>query len=103
VSRQGTLALRAPTADSIYFAPVTVSDAAAGRWEATLDWANEANTLWIWVAGRHMYGGPVCEARLSLRSDVSMPLCNPVRDRYAETTRAQYYKQRSCVANWTGR
>jgi len=48
--QQGDLALRAPTADSFYFALTTIADAGPGRWEATVDWAREANTLWMWVA-----------------------------------------------------
>lgn len=48
--QQGNLALAAPTDDSVYFALASITDAASGRWEATVDWGDAANTLWMWVA-----------------------------------------------------
>ena len=48
--RQGSVPMEAPTDDSYHFFLTTVTDAASGRWDATVDWSNEANTLWIWVA-----------------------------------------------------
>ena len=48
--RQGSVPMEAPTDDSYHFFLTTVTDAASGRWDATVDWSNEANTLWVWVA-----------------------------------------------------
>ena len=48
--RQGSVPLAAPTDDSLYFFLTPITDGASGRWDATVDWSNEANTLWIWVA-----------------------------------------------------
>ena len=48
--RQGSVPLEAPTDDSFHFFLTPITDGASGRWDATVDWSNEANTLWIWVA-----------------------------------------------------
>jgi len=48
--RQGSVPLAAPTDDSFHFFLTPITDGASGRWDATVDWSNEANTLWIWVA-----------------------------------------------------
>ena len=48
--RQGSVPLAAPTDDAFHFFVAPITDGASGRWDATVDWSNEANTLWIWVA-----------------------------------------------------
>ena len=48
--RQGSVPMEAPTNDSFHFFLTPITDAASGRWDATVDWSNEANTLWMWVA-----------------------------------------------------
>jgi len=48
--QQGSFPLRAPEQDGVYFQLSTITDASAGLWEATVDWTNQANTLWMWVA-----------------------------------------------------
>lgn len=48
--RQGSVPLGAPTDDAFHFFLTPITDGASGRWDATVDWSNEANTLWIWVA-----------------------------------------------------
>lgn len=48
--QQGSVPMGAPTDDSYHFFVTPITDGASGRWDATVDWSNEANTLWIWVA-----------------------------------------------------
>ena len=48
--QQGTLNLAAPQGDDVYFAVASITDSASGGWEATVDWTNAANELWMWVA-----------------------------------------------------
>ena len=48
--QQGSVPMGAPTDDSYHFFVAPITDGASGRWDATVDWSNEANTLWIWVA-----------------------------------------------------
>ncbi len=48
--QQGTVPMDAPTNDAFHFFLTPITDGASGRWDATVDWSNEANTLWIWVA-----------------------------------------------------
>jgi hypothetical protein len=48
--RQGSVPMDAPTDDAFHFFLIPITDAASGRWDATVDWSDEANTLWVWVA-----------------------------------------------------
>jgi hypothetical protein len=50
VIQQGAFTLDAPDEDGYFFGLTTIADNGAGRWEATVDWGSEANTLWMWVA-----------------------------------------------------
>ena len=49
VVQQGSFTLPAPTADAVYFDLATITDASSGKWEATVDWTNAGNELWMWV------------------------------------------------------
>lgn len=81
--QQGSIALSAPTADSVFFALTTVTDPVAGRWETTVDWTNEANTLWMWVADGvctvEQFAKPecpdevTCPCRFAIRSETATP------------------------------
>jgi hypothetical protein len=49
--QQGGFSLNAPQDDGgLFFALTTITDPAAGRWEATVNWTFETNTMWMWVA-----------------------------------------------------
>ena len=81
--QQGSIALSAPTADSVFFALTTVTDPVAGRWETTVDWTNEANTLWMPVADCactvEQFAKPecpdevTCPCRFAIRSETATP------------------------------
>lgn len=83
VLQQGNLRLAAPTDDSLFFALTTITDAAAGRWEASVDWTSEANTLWMWVADGacsvEQFARPecpseaTCPCRFAIRSETATP------------------------------
>src|SRR5262245_41929853 len=61
--QQGTMSLSAPQGESVYFALAAITDNASGRWEATVDWTDPANELWMWVANG------VCTAQQFARDD----------------------------------
>jgi len=48
--QQGTFNISAPEGDGVFFALASMSDSSTGRWEATVDWTNATNELWMWVA-----------------------------------------------------
>ncbi|HLG59710.1 MAG TPA: hypothetical protein VI485_30505 [Vicinamibacterales bacterium] len=83
VIQQGNFALAAPAGGSIFFAVTTVTDSAAGRWEASVDWGSEANTLWMWVADGvctvEQFARPecpseaTCPCRFAIRSEIATP------------------------------
>jgi len=83
VLQQGTFPLAAPTDDSVFFALTTIADAGAGRWEASVDWTSEANTLWMWVADGvcsvEQFARPdcpfdaTCPCRFAIRSEIATP------------------------------
>lgn len=61
--QQGTMNISAPQGDSVYFSVAPITDNTAGRWEATVDWLDPANELWMWVANG------VCTAQQFARDD----------------------------------
>lgn len=83
VLQQGNVALAAPTDDAVYVALTSITDSAAGRWEATVDWGSSANELWMWVTDGvctiEQFNGPecpfeaACPCRFAIRSEAAMP------------------------------
>ncbi len=83
VIRQGTIPFEAPTSDYFQFFVIPIIDATPGRWEATVDWSNEANTLWMWVAegvcsveqfsNEACPFDAACPCRFAIRSETATP------------------------------
>jgi len=83
VIQQGTFTLRAPEDDGYFFGLATIPDGGAGRWEATVDWGSEANTLWMWVAegacSADQFANEACPfdaacpCRFAIRSETATP------------------------------
>jgi hypothetical protein len=83
VIQQGTFTLGAPEDDGYFFGLTTITDPSSGRWDATVDWGSEANTLWMWVADGvcsaeqfKSDGCPfdaTCTCRFAIRSETATP------------------------------
>jgi hypothetical protein len=83
VIQQGTFTLGAPSDDNYFFGLTTISDGGAGRWEATVDWGSEANTLWVWIAdgvcsveqfaSEACPFDATCPCRFAIRSETATP------------------------------
>src|SRR2546426_1452002 len=81
--QQGGFTLNAPQGDGAFFALTTVTDPAAGRWEATVNWTFETNTVWMWVANgvctTEQFSKPECPFQAScacqftIRSETATP------------------------------
>ena len=81
--QQGGWALDPPGEDHAHFAVTTVTDPAAGRWEATVDWTFATNTVWMWVANGactvEQFALPscpfeaACPCQFTIRSEVATP------------------------------
>ena len=92
--RQGSVPMDAPTDDAFHFFLTPITDGASGRWDATVDWSNEANTLWMWVADGVCSGRAVLQRRLPVRRGLPVPIRESVRDRDAEAARAHHSRRR---------
>lgn len=81
--QSGPFSLKAPQSDGAFFALTTVTDPAAGRWEATVDWTFATNTVWMWVANGvctvEQFSKPECPfeascpCQFTIRSETATP------------------------------
>jgi hypothetical protein len=81
--QEGSFTLPAPEADGVYFALATMTDASSGKWEATVDWGNATNELWMWATNgactveefsrEDCPFDATCPCQFAVRSDVATP------------------------------
>jgi hypothetical protein len=82
--QQGTMNLSAPKDDTVHFSLAAITDNTSGRWETTVDWTDQANELWMWVANGAVHTPAIRPRRLPVRGDLSVSVRHSIRGRHAE-------------------